>query len=350
MKRIVVIALALGVAACGETKECKKLKRIRTKYERIVDTAERRAKQGETAKKRAEEMKAKADDLAKELGIAGAEKDAHETLEKRSAEIGGKVVRGTRPLDPVVTGGQSGEETLWTFSFDAKSLPDARDKMNKLIATPPLVRFVGFYPPDKGSTTYRVEAVRAVVDQAPMKIPPTKLDEPPDASKVASEFGFCGAGDMRKEIRDLHQRYEKAKPLAESLTVNLPLAASYDGLWRRTKVVRDIEDETRKTISAVLEAVIKAKLNLKAAGVERDIAIVELRGDERARGKMDKHLPKDVLSRMKAEPLAEKGFVRATIVNRAAERRHNAEEKMREAIEKARQRKQGQGGHDGHEH
>ncbi|MEQ8277877.1 MAG: hypothetical protein RMA76_21605 [Deltaproteobacteria bacterium] len=335
MKRLVFVA-ALLTFACDETDECRRLDRIQEENDKVLDQARRRAKQADVTEKRLSEMKAKADEAFEEYGLNLSEKEVTKALEARAKDHGATVERGTREIDsginPGGPGGGGGTQTMWTFTYPSKSMYDAWRTAEKIMAVPPFVRFASLRNGRKRGT-YLLEAVRGTVDRAPMKVEPTPLPKLRDPADVPSQFGFCGAAEKRQALAALAKEVEELTPQAEALTVNLPLAASWEGLWKRTIVIRDIEDESRRITREVFESAERGKVPLKAAGIENDIVIVELVGGKKERGRVERELPKALVEQLQTLDGSGQKIERLMIVNRHAEKKHEAEQKLMKAIE-----------------
>ncbi len=336
MKRLFVVLAALLAFACDETDECRRLDRIKTENEEVLHQAERRAAQAETIEKRMQSMKAKADEVFADLGLDQAEDAVTKTFEARAKENGATVERGIDVGGNLAGGG--GTETQWTFEFSAKSTSAAWATAEKLMAIPPLARLIGLSPMSARGR-YRLEISRGIVDRAPMKVKPTPLPKLRDPSEVASQFGFCGADEKRAALAQITKKVEELTPQAEALSVNLPLAASWEGLYKRAEVIRDIEEESRRIVREVLAAADSAKVKVKAAGVENDIVIVELIGGKKERGRVEQAMPSKLVEQLQKVEGSGTKVERLMIVNRHAEKRREAKEKLEKAIEKQQQQK-----------
>lgn len=340
MKRSIVVAASLLAFACDETDECRRLDRLKVENEEVLHQAERRAAQAASIETRMQAMKAQADKVFADLGLDQAEDEVTKSFEARAKEHGASVERGTRELDPgsmpAAAGG--GTETTWTFTFGAKSMPDAWAKAEALMAVPPLARLIGMAP-RKGQ--YALEVSRGIVDRAPMKVAPTPLPKLRDPSTVPSEFGFCGADEKRAALAELAKKVEALTPDAEALTVNLPLAASWEGLAKRAQVIHDIEIESRRILREVVASAAKAKVEVKALAIENDIVIVELVGGQKERGRVEQAMPKPLLEQLQTMETSGSKAERLMFVNRHAEKRREAHDKLEEAIEKKQGHKHG---------
>ena len=333
--RIIGMGLvALSLLACEPTKECKRLERVLAQHEEVLHQAKRRAGQGAIVEKRMQDAKANADKAFADLGLDQDEKSITKTLEARAKEHGATVERGTREIEPQAaqqTPGGGSTETQWTFRFSATSDAAAWEKVEKLIVVPPLTQIVGLYP--KGKRAYELEVVRGIVDRAPMKVEPTPLTKLEDPARVKSEFGFCGADDLRKKIAVVDAEIETLREDAEALTVNLPLGASWEGLWRRAELVRDIETESRRILREVIDAANRARVDVAAAGVENGIVIVEVGGGKKGRGRIEREMPQALVEQMQSVQAAGSKVERLMIVNRTAEKKRQSDDKMRKALE-----------------
>lgn len=289
------IAIALVLAACStacNTEECKALKAELEARRALLAQAKNQAAAFEPAKKRAMSAEGNANKLMHALGTDLPESQISKELSERVQKISTATV--TREVISIGQGQQQGQVpeqvTQWAIRFDAKDAKAAFDVLALLLPTPPLFRFASLIREDKAKNRWRIELRRAVVDQIEINPKPHKLNSALSLTEIPSHFGMCGAGSIRSDIESVDAEIEKVRANAEALTIELPKAASYEGLRRRAERTRDEESETRDHLAVFEEALEKSGAKLKAIGVESSMSVLEIWGTTKDRAAVEKAL------------------------------------------------------------
>lgn len=316
-------AFSLG---CGETEECRQLNELLVARKAVLAQARTQSgvtKQLEARAKAAEEATNK---LLGELGMNDPESKIAAVLEARVARFSGATIE--RTTAQVDTGSAEpsavrASETMWVVRFKEKDVEKAFSFLDALIATPPLVKFATLAK-DKKKDEWRVELIRLVPDQIPIKPEPTKLSPPKDLKAIASQMGSCGAVQLRAEIVKVDAEISKLEPDADRTTVLLPTGASWEGLKARAEALRDAELEARRHVRTFIESVRTLKLPLKAIGVEGAIVALEVWGQPRDRARIEKDLiARGAGEQLKVPESSAAGVVRMMLPNTIAEGRRS---------------------------
>jgi hypothetical protein len=319
-----LFAGVLLLAGC-ETDECKELKKELDARKSLLRTAQAQAGVLEPTKKRASAAEGNALKLLRALGVDQPESKIQAELFTRVAKIPTATI--TREAVLISVGGPEEQDpsesvTQWVIRFDAKDVKTAFDHTAALLQNPPLVRFASLIREDPKKNRWRVELRRATVVQIPInpQIQPMKTGR--NLDEIPSKFGFCGAGSTREEIKKIDAEMEQLRANAEAVTVELPKAASYEGLRRRAEMMRDEESETRDHLAIFEEALTKSGAKLKAVGTEEALSVLEIWGASADRTKVEKALLERGMGDL-IQPRKEgaKGVERIMVKNRAAERR-----------------------------
>lgn len=289
----VAVALLTGLVLGCNTEECRQLARELAERKEVLATAKRRAHEFEGVEQRAVAAERAARALLSELGLDKTDDEIHETLEVRVKEISGATLergemtvaeKGAAPEAPAE------RRTVWSVHFEERAIDAAFAKILKLLEPSPLVRFA-LLARDPAKAVWRVDLVKAQVPEVSLDaIPKVPLPEGRDPWSIPAELGFCGAGRLRDQLAAINTEINELRPLAEGTTVELPKAASYDGLRRRAERVRDSETETRGHVEAIGKTVIYSRVNLKGVVIEGTTTVLELVGDERDRAKAEKQI------------------------------------------------------------
>jgi hypothetical protein len=269
MIRLGAVALLLPivlVAACGENEECKQLKGILKKRNEVLGSAHAQASVLDQIEKREIEMEARAKKAKSDLGLDQSESDIFGILEARVKAIPGATITRSTRMESVDESNPHAPQisaTLWIVRFQEKDPAKAFDRVTDIVKPPPLVRLSaiireertgsGPRPPREGGLAppitregrnkpgWRIEILRAVVDEVPINPKPVVLPSGEDLSKVPSGIGSCGAGRLRKQIEDVDAEIEGLRKQAEKTTQLLPASASWEGVSSRTRLLRDTE-------------------------------------------------------------------------------------------------------------
>jgi hypothetical protein len=323
MKRAAMsLALAASLGGCGENDECRRLRATMPRHEEALAMMRSRAGALPRVKEQAAAAEARAKALLSETGLDLAEAQLGAALEARVAALPG--ARLERTARAVSSGdaqdGPGGEtETVWVVSFEARDLGAARKAMDALAATPPTFRLRALLT--DGSRGWRVELARADVEQVPIKVAPTPPPPRPDPAEIPSQLGFCGARDLRARIAAIGEEIAALEADAGETTVLLPTGTSWHGLGLRMVLLREVEVESRRIAGALLDAVAAAGLSLRALGVEREVVMLEVRGAQAERARLERALARDVLAAVTYPQAAEAGVLRLLVANRVEKER-----------------------------
>jgi hypothetical protein len=311
----------VGLAACEETDECKKLKKVKQAAEKALVAAKGRAKLADRTGQTLERIKTATEKKLDEHGLDLPEEELQEELEARVADIeGAELERTVRPVapDPHAQSPVPETETMFRVTFPARGLEAAWAKARTLFATPPLTRVLGFFPPKEPGEGWRLELGRVDIQRLPMDIEPRPLPRRPSAEDVESELGFCGASELREEIAELEAKIAKYQDKAGQTTMNLPLSASWTGLARRADLAIETEKEGRRIADALVEAVLEARQRLVGLGLEKEAVLLEIRGGQKNLSKVQAQLSEGLLESMQDIEGERDGVARMAVGNRVA--------------------------------
>lgn len=317
-----VTTLALvGLVGCTETEECRKLTTLKGQYEEALVRMKARAGLRERALERAEFAEKKAKETLERLGLDKSETELDAILRERAEALGARIERGTRDV-PVGDAGVTEKQTIWSFELSAKDTASAVDQSRRLAGSPPLFRYIALLSKDD---QWRFQLGRADVEQLDIeKIEPTPPPKRPQASDIPSEMGFCGASALRAEISALDAEIEALQKVASETTVAMPRAASWEGIRRRTVQIQAEEGEAREILDELLTAAVRARVPVKASGVEGAVVILELLGGPKQKVAFQEALPPKRLEALKPAPTSRPGVIRYMTLIPAADFRRKA--------------------------
>jgi len=300
MKRLgptLCLAAIAALAGCEETDECRDLVKLKAQYEEAAVRMRARAGMRDRAVERAEVAEQEANKLLERLGLDKSETELDAVLRDRAEALGVKIERGTREI-PIGTGeGASEKQTIWNFVLTAKDTAAAVDQSRQLAGSPPLFRYVALLSDEK---SWRFRLGRSEVDKLDIdKIKPTPPPELRKASDIPSELGFCGASKVRGEIAALEAEIESLSEAAAQTTVAMPKGASWEGVRRRALQIQAEEAEARVILDDQLSAAVRARVPVKAAGVEGAVVILELFGGAKEKKAFQKELTEKALQALK---------------------------------------------------
>lgn len=316
-RRLLALTLPFVLAGCADTDECKRLRAVLEARTQILQSARAQAGALPVIEKRAASAEAASHKVMSSLWLNEPESKVHETLEKRTKAIpGASMSRGTTqttigpPEDEVAV-----SETLWTIRFRDAAFEQAFLNLELLMSNPPLVKFHSLIREKKGDG-WRVELIRAAVDQVPINPQPIQIPPPQDLSGVSRQLGFCGAGKLRDDIEAVDGELRSIKERAEKTTVLLPAAASWDGLRGRAELVRDTELENRRHLKVFRDAVVQGELVLKAVGVEGELVFLEIYGGKKELARLELEVGRlGMGGAMKVAEKAPDGVIRVMLAN-----------------------------------
>lgn len=319
MKRIMAAA-SLWLVACGQTEECKELDKLLEASRHAASAVKGRAAMWERAHARLQEKETATKKLLAELGLDQGEEQLKGELEARVAKIpGASFERSVKVAEEQGTAPSGETETLFVINLPGDDVASLLPSLKALIASPPLLQLQTVVREGKG---WRIELGRLEIDQIPIKVDPVRPPPRVSPDSVKSEFGFCGAGDKRKQLAALEEEIKANDEKAAELTTLLPAAASWEGLGRRAELVREVETEARRLFLVVLEAVQKTKVQLKAIGSEQELVMVELKGSPKDRSKLQGAFDPQTLSQVQLpETEVTPGVARFALPNRVAKER-----------------------------
>lgn len=332
MRRFAILSLMIapGLSLFGcETQECKELKVEVEARKNAVRSARGQASVYEATRKRALAAEGNANKLLGALGVDRPESKIYEELLARVKKIPTATITREAVQLPLTGGpGEVPESvTQWVIRFETKDTKSAFDSTAALLQTPPMLRFSSLIREDKTKNKWRVELRRATIDQVQIDPKKQPLKSGRDIGEIPSNFGFCGASEMRAEIEKWDAELAKLRDHAEGLTVELPKAASYEGLRRRAEQLRDEEGETRDHLAMFEEALRKSGANLKAIGMEASMSVLEVWGNAADRNKIEAALNERGLgSRIQPKKESSKGVERIMVRNATVDRRLRPQE------------------------
>lgn len=321
MKAQTILPLALlGMIACGETEECRRLDEVHTATRRALAAAKGRAQLADRTGKSLERIQAETETKIEANGLDLDEGAIVSALEARLESVeGATFLRTTRPGEPKPGAEQHAfNETVLRFEFPAKGLEQAWAKAQVLMMSPPLTHILGLIAPKKRGDKWRLDLGRPDIQRLPMKIEPRPLPEVPSADDVPSEFGFCGASEKRAEIAQMKAETESFAEQAAATTVNLPLTASWNGLSRRTDRVLDTETQSRELVDALVNATLDSNQTFMGIAAEPEAVLLELAGDPSATKAVQSKLPESMLEALQELPPPREGVARMAIGNGVA--------------------------------
>lgn len=313
---------ALPLLACQETDECKQLKVLKGRYE--VAAVQMRARAGlrDQAVKQLESSKARTEALLKKLGLDKSETELDAVLRDRAQALKAQVERGTRDVPLGDDPGMTEKQTMWSFELSAKTAAEAVDHARRLAGSPPLFRYVALLGDGK---SWRFRLAETKIEQLDLsQIKPVEPPERPSLDNVPSSFGFCGASELRADIKRFEDEIHELDKVAAETTVAMPKAASWSGLYQRTMAQQAEEAEARVILDTLLTAAVRGDVPIKASGVEGGVVILEMRGGPKERKRFQSQLSKDYLQRLRPAETQRPGLIRYMMVNRAT-RRHGEE-------------------------
>ncbi|MEM6862863.1 MAG: hypothetical protein AAGD10_20160 [Myxococcota bacterium] len=289
MSRRPLLLGALGLSllvGCDDQSECEALEGMKTRLQKVVDTGLARARMSEGADKQRAVARERAEKLMASLELDVAEDELTETFRTRAHTHPEIRFERTTDLIPEAgilmgAGATGGRETVWRFRIDLDHLADIFPLLDEIATSPPLTRLTRVAPQEDGDG-WVVDLARMVVPQLEIASKPIPLPDPPDPSQVPDEPGFCGSGALRREIAKLLETYEQVKGAAAETTVALPEAASWKGLFSRTRELADLEVGARVVVADVLQAASQANVELAGVASDGEAITVEARGGKRA--------------------------------------------------------------------
>jgi hypothetical protein len=322
MKRAAVLAAVL-LAACDNQEECAQLEAMQRELEVAVAALRARADLADRIQANRDRAKARVEEATAALQLDQPEEAITEQLTARADRLGLDVERSTRQTQDGPPGDPSLYETVWNIDLPDRRLEEIFPLVDELAASPPLTRLSLITRSDDG---WRMELMRAVVPQVPIKFEPKKSPPPPDPTTVESRPGFCGAARLRKQVNALVKEYNALSDGAAATSVALPEQASYKGLLMRTETVVRLERGARAVVAAVLQAAVASRLDLRAVGVEENNVILEIAGPPRVRGRLERNLPPPMTAAIEELPAPkDQSVVRLLIRNPAAAQGPRAE-------------------------
>ena len=118
---------------------------------------------------------------------------------------------------------------------------------------------------------FELELVKLRLLEVPLdKIATVKLPPAPKVDGIDSQFGTCGASDLREAIAAEHETIAEVREEAESVSRLLPLSSSWQGLLGRAQMVVGIEEANRDIIGRFVDLAAKAKLTPTEVGSLED--------------------------------------------------------------------------------
>lgn len=295
--RLAVVGTLLLVA-CGQTEECKTLAALKAGREARLTKLSHQAKLAPQIEDNAKKQERRAKAETARLGLDLSEAEIEAKLKERQAAIAGsELVRSYREL-PIQGSEETERQTVWIVRFPAADLNAAFAHAKEFAAIPPLLQLVTLVVDPKPGF-WRLQLGRVSVDQVPVKVDPVDPPPLPGLDEVPERFGFCGASELRAEIAQLDEQLEAVRPGAERLTVLLPTASTWAGIWRRTREKLLENSRARARMQQLLQAVDKAGVKLRGVGVAGNHVVLELYRHPQTEAKLSTALPPEALGSMK---------------------------------------------------
>ena len=341
--RTAVVVLLLG-SGCGQTEECTKLAAMVKQHELVLADAKARANVRPAAQKRADATEKAMHKLLDESGIEQPDEQLAAELARRVATVPTATMSQALTQLGTTEEGEAITTTEWTLRFTEKDLSKAWDKVVVLASVPPLLG-LSTLAREKGGDRWMLQLHRALPVRTPVqpaKVPLPKLEDP---SAVASQVGFCGAGDLRKKLAAIAAEVEQNRAAAEEATLLIATAPTFEGIRRRAELAVRTERDARAIMTQVMEGVLKQKLALKAIGYAEPAVVVEVFGGPPELKTLETLLL-PLGDRVKPSELNQPGVVRRLIVVSQPKRGTGEGPGGLPNIEQM----QGHGDHDGHGH
>lgn len=315
---------ALGatlVSGCKDTHECVALREIALQHHRALLTARARARVHDRLLGEVDNAKAAALEEKQSLGLDLDEVKLTTILTSHIAAMKSSTATITRGIAAVAVPGQDGKTenvTQWRLSFDAKDQAQAIKSATLLMKAPPLFQFRTLLH-DKNTNRWTLELLRLTVDEIHVEPTPQALPTSDDPSTVESEFGFCGASELRAEIKKADEETKDLEAKALKSTVVLPMIATWVGLKRRAEYADALEQESRKLFDVLATAALDANAPIKALGNEDGLAVLEVWGGKDARRRVAAKVPSEFSDALRQPEVSTPGVVRFTLSNRFKE-------------------------------
>ena len=311
LKAWIGVAGAL-TAACTQTAECDRLEGLKQERIQVLHTARTRAALAERLKRKAEAAKSRAERRLETLGLERPPGTWAEALEARVHAMPGATFRvQTGPGD---ASGDPERSSTGVVTFSARSWRVAVEMVKRLEEAPPLFRFVRLRR--SGSGRFEAEWAKLRIPRIPLddlKSQPLPSQTPVET--VPSQFGFCGAGGLREELRALDAEIDELADQAAQTTRYLPLAASWAGVAHRAGLFARAEQEAREVRNQLIEAATRARLRILGVGAQENAVVLELPHAPRDRGRLERRLPAELLKRLRYERAEARGILRVIAVD-----------------------------------
>ncbi|MBK8010481.1 MAG: hypothetical protein IPK13_03980 [Deltaproteobacteria bacterium] len=309
------------LGACKDTEECVALREIALQHHRALLTARARARVHDRLIGEVDNAKSAALDEKRSLGLDLEEAKLGTILTARVAAMKTATATITRAVAAIDVPGETGKTenvTEWRLSFDAKTQAQAIKSAAQLMEPPPLFRFSTLLH-DKERNRWTLELLRLTVDEVHVQPTPQALPTGDDPSTVPSQFGFCGASELRAEIAKAREETASLETKALKSTVLLPMIATWVGLMRRAEFADAVERESRKHFDVLAAAAMAADVPIKALGNEDGLAVLEVWGDKEARRRVAAKIPSEFSEALRQPDVSTPGVVRFTLSNRFKE-------------------------------
>ena len=320
--RVAASLVAIALGGCFDTDECTQLRQLRDEARRALRVVQGRS---QIAGRTAESLARLKSEVQEKLDAAGLELSGDELeaqLEERASAVrGAKLERTTRPAAPAPGSAPDPEaatETVFRFQFPASDLSEAWSKAQTLIAEPPLTRLLSLLAPKGRGQPWVLDVGQVDVQRVPMKVEPKDIPPRPSPDEVPSSFGFCGAGELRREIAEIEAEIDGFRDAAKQTTVNLPLIASWKGLSRRVDLSVQTEAESRRIAADLVQAVLASRQRFIGLAAEKEAVLLEVKGGKAELAKLQAEVPKVRLEALQELPPAREGVARMAVGNRVA--------------------------------
>jgi hypothetical protein len=322
-----IFGILFALAPACATDECTQLAEELKARQTILVQAKRQAGAYDVARKRALAAEGNANKLSRALGFDLTEEQQEKLLLERVKKIPtATITREVVPMPPEPEQPEPEMATQWRVRFEAKDTKAALDYLAKLLESPPLFRFNKLIREDKSTKRWHVEIRRPTVLQIPINPKSQPLAAGRKLTDISSQIGLCGAASTRNEIAKINEEIKALSIQAEELTIELPKAASYEGLRRRMEKVRDQESAARDSIGVFEQSLIATKAQLKGIASEGDVSVLEIWGTRDDRSKLEHDLiGRGLGERIQPRQDASKGVERILM--------RNAAEKKKEALQ-----------------
>lgn len=284
--------LTAALLGCGDNEECKKLTVLSDSYDKVAASVTARGMTLSKLEARAKDAENQAEKFIETAGLEMKVPEVTAELSKRLQGVAGATVTAGMASLGVTEDGAPIETQEWIVKLKEPQLDKAWKIIEAVSTVPPVLDLTTIIK-ERGKPDWRLSMQALRMDRVPVKPKPYPTPKLEDPATIPSQFGFCGASELRAHIADQQAVIEKGKAAAERVTVLLPTIATFSGLKRRAQAVVNQQRFARGVMAEAYQAVMKAKLDFKAVGHEPPAVVVEIWGEPKAvQAKLDAALIK----------------------------------------------------------